>query len=166
MQNKTLAIISKFLFYIMLFTPITLFAESTFVYRWIDPVSGKVEYGAEPPENGVYEMVHIEHGPAPDPVLEKRFDTMNAEVDRYIQERKLQRQAKLQQAAEESIRTLDCQKAKDWLAKLESRPGPHILVVSPDGSGRRMTEEERQAKMAATQERINQLCTKVYLQRH
>ena len=154
------------MFYFIFLIPTIASAEHVFVYRWIDPVDGDVHYGSEPPENGVYEMVHTDAAPPPDPVLEERFDEMNTEVDQYLQERKRRHQAKLQQAAEEATKNLDCQRAKDWLAKLESRPGPHILLVSPDGSGRRMTEDERQARMISTKQRINQLCTEVHLQRN
>ena len=39
---------------------------------------------------------------------------------------------------------------RDWTVRLESRPGPRILLVDDDGNERRETEAERQVKLAGT----------------
>lgn len=134
------------------------FSEHVFVYRWIDPVDGDVHYAATAPDGAAYDMVAIQRAPPVDTQRQRELQIIDEQVNERIDARKQQRAKQRYDAAARVARQKSCTRLRDWLQKLESRPGPRLLLVDSDGNARRMTEDERQAKLADAQQRIKAEC--------
>jgi len=134
-------------------------ADNVLIYRWLDPVDGDIHYSESAPSDVPYEMVVVEPAPPPDPDMQKRLDEMEKIVDEGIKSRELRAEKQRQKAVEAAKRKLDCARVKDWLAKLESRPGPKLLIMDKTGQARRMTEEVRQQKLTEAKDQATALCT-------
>jgi len=135
-------------------------AESVFVYRWIDPVNSDVHYSEVAPNNVRYEMISIAiKSPSVDPEAQRRSAEMERYTDQRIETRTRRREAEKLAVAAASARKVDCTHALDWKARLKSRPGPKMLVIDAEGNARRMTEAERQKRLAAVRQQVSLLCT-------
>ena len=138
--------------------PLTALADHLIVYRWSDPVAGDVHYSAIAPEDQPFALIAIEHAPLTDIELQRRLAEMDERTDRRIDERKQRREAKRLDAALAAAREQDCVRLRDRQVTLESRPGRRFLVVDADGNPRRMTEDERQARLTTGRQQIAELC--------
>lgn len=130
-----------------------------FVYRWFDPVDNDVHYSEIAPQNLPYEMIAIANAPPVDLDVQRRLAEMDQHTDERIEARKQRREEVRLAAAAAAARKVDCARVRDWQARLESRPGPKILAIDAEGNARRMTEAERQEKLAAVRQQISTLCT-------
>lgn len=123
------------------------------VYRWVDE-HGQVHYGDHPPAG-----VQVEVVPPP---LPPRAGETQGQLQDYVRTLEVQEaeQAKEteQQRAEQALqaaRKADCEASRVRREQLEK---PRQLEYQPDGSARRLTEEERQARIAETDKRITDAC--------
>ena len=143
---------------VVLAVPATSLADHVFVYRWSDPLDGDVHYSAMAPEDQPFDIIVIEHAPPADVNLQRRLAEMDEHTDQRIDERKQRREAARLDAALAAARQQDCVRLRDRQVTLESRPGRRFLIVDADGSPRRMTEDERQDKLAAGRQQIAERC--------
>lgn len=134
------------------------FSEHVYVYRWTDPVDGDVHYAATAPDGVAYDMLAIQHAPPFDKERQRKFQSIEEQVNVRIEARKQQRAQQRYDAAAKVARKESCTRLRDWLTKLESRPGPKLLLVDADGGARRMTEDERQARLTDARQRIKAGC--------
>ncbi|MCQ2044754.1 protein of unknown function [Stutzerimonas kunmingensis] len=120
------------------------------VYKWVD-AQGVTHFGAQPPQGQQVETVNTVTAPAksttmPAPVIEDE-----TEVDQQSIDRKVKRQV----AEQEAERKRYCETMRTNLAQLQNNPR---VRVEEKGESRRITEEERQAKIAETRGKIAENC--------
>jgi len=120
------------------------------VYKWVD-AQGVTHFGAQPPQGQQVETVNTVTAPAksttmPAPVVEDE-----TEVDQQSIDRKVKRQV----AEQEAERKRYCETMRTNLAQLQNNPR---VRVEEKGETRRITEEERQAKIAETRGKIAEYC--------
>lgn len=133
-------------------------AAHVFVYRWVDPENQQVHYSDNIPPDTGYEMVAVENPPPRDPDAERRLETIDAETNRWASAQIRELRLQEQDAADAAARGLDCARARSWLEKLNLRPGPRLRLMESDGTARRMTEDERQDRIADVEQSISTLC--------
>lgn len=120
------------------------------VYKWVD-AQGVTHFGAQPPQGQQVETVNTVTAPAksttmPAPVVEDE-----TEVDQQSIDRKVKRQV----AEQETERKRYCETMRTNLAQLQNNPR---VRVEEKGETRRITEEERQARIAETRDKIAENC--------
>jgi len=135
--------------------------EHVYIYRWVDPVDGDVHYGERPPAHDAYDLLATESPPPPDTAAEQRRQAIEAQAAQGLIEERRRRAQRRQQAAEAAARRDECERLREWQARLESRPGSRLLVIESENTARRMTESERQQRLAAVRERIVAACEPV-----
>lgn len=134
------------------------FSEHEFVYRWTGPVDGDVHYAVTAPDDVAYDMHAIRHASPVDTQRQRELQIIDEQVNERTEARKQQRAKRRYDAATRVAREKSCTRLRVWLEKRESRPGPRILLVDDNGNARRMTEDERQAKLADAQQRLEAEC--------
>lgn len=120
------------------------------VYKWVD-AQGGTHFGAQPPQGQQVETVNTVTAPAksttmPAPVVEDE-----TEVDQQSIDRKVKRQV----AEQEAERKRYCETMRTNLAQLQNNPR---VRVEEKGETRRITEEERQARITETRDKIAENC--------
>ena len=120
------------------------------VYKWVD-AQGVTHFGAQPPQGQQVESVNTVTAPAkpaatPAPVAEDETEDDQQSIDRKV---------KRQVAEQEAERKRYCETMRTNLAQLQNNPR---VRVEEKGETRRITEEERQAKIAETRSKIDENC--------
>ncbi len=118
------------------------------VYKWTDK-DGGLHYSETPPANSKYEIVSPRYSaPLIPPTAAPKKDQPN--------DTKVSDQDKQQQAEITNVRFQNCLTVQKNLEGYES--AGRIRITSPDGIVQRLTEEERQAKIAEMQALIKKYC--------
>ena len=138
--------------------PQALNAEDKKLYRWVDPVDQSIHYSQTPPAGVTYENVEVKTAPSTGSDTQQRLQEMQKSVDEGIKSRELSTEKQKQQAAEAAKRKSDCERMRDRLSTLETRPGK-ILYEDKSGQMTRMTEEKRQQNIAKFKKQIEELCS-------
>ncbi|EMD98397.1 MULTISPECIES: DUF4124 domain-containing protein [Stutzerimonas stutzeri subgroup] len=120
------------------------------VYKWVD-AQGVTHFGAQPPQGQQVETVNTVTAPAkpaatPAPVAEDETEADQQSIDRKV---------KQQVAEQEAERKRYCETMRTNLAQLQNNPR---VRVEEKGETRRITEEERQARIAETRDKIAENC--------
>ncbi len=127
------------------------------IYKWVDQ-NGEIQYTQLPPPAGI-EVLEIRSAPPPadDPAAE------NAKLQQQVEaldERMEERQAATAQAElrakNKEIRRQNCINARKNLGELQQ--GGIKRYRLPDGSVLRLTEEDRQKRIAETETEITENC--------
>lgn len=125
------------------------------VYRWVD-AQGQVHYGDRPPPGTPARA--IQPAPAPAPGNAQAAQSMQDYL-RTIDERNAERSRAAEQKRDEQQREIarkaQCESSRARRLRLER---PRQLEYLPDGSARRLTEEERQARIQDVEKRIADAC--------
>jgi hypothetical protein len=123
------------------------------VFRWVDE-HGQVHYGDHPPA-GV--QVEVLPPPLPSGSGETQRQLQDYVRTLEVQEAGQAKEAERQRAEQalQGARKSDCEASRARRERLEK---PRQLEYQPDGSARRLTEEERQARIAETDKRITDVC--------
>ncbi|MDH3526154.1 MAG: DUF4124 domain-containing protein [Gammaproteobacteria bacterium] len=127
------------------------------IYKWVDE-SGTVQYTQTPPPGREAQELKPPPTPADDP--DEISDKLKEQVDAMDQRRteKHQGAADAQQWAEiQKIRRENCATARANLAKLQQ--GGNRAYRTPDGQVVRLTEEDRQQRIEATNRQIQENCS-------
>lgn len=98
------------------------------------------------------------HRPPVDTQRQRELQILDEQINERIEKRKQQREQRRYDAAARVARKKSCTHLRDWITKLESRPGPRILLLDADGNARRLTEDERQAQLADARQQIRAEC--------
>ncbi len=133
-------------------------AAQVVVYRWVDPESHQVHYSDTIPRATGYETVAIEDAPLRDAEAERRLAALQAETTRWASSQLRESRIQQQEEADSATRVLDCAKARSSLERLNLRPGRRLRLVESDGTARRMTEAERQERLADSEQSVSVLC--------
>lgn len=120
------------------------------VYKWVDE-NGNTHFGAQPPEGREATTINT-NVPQPKPAPMKpaaapaEEDTEQAEADKKVKKDVAKAEAELKEY---------CEQTRSNLAQLKNNP----RLKTHDGNEvKRMTEEERQAKIAEAEKNISEDC--------
>lgn len=120
------------------------------VYKWVD-AQGVTHFGAQPPQGQQVETVNTVVAPgkpvtAPAPATQQKSEPDQQSIDRKV---------KQQVAEQEAERKRYCETMRTNLAQLQNNPR---VRVEENGETRRITEEERQARITETRDKIAENC--------
>ncbi len=129
----------------------------------LQPVKGVTHFSAQPPEGQKANEVDVKtapqiNGSGSAPTYKMPNGAQQPSVSNDAQQQELDRRVKAQVREEQNKLKEQCDQARQNLAQL--RNNPRILVQSGRGETRRLSEEERQQRLADTQLSIEQNCGK------
>lgn len=119
------------------------------VYKWVD-AHGATHFGAQPPQGQPAEALSTATAPP-----KTAAAPITVEPTGETEQRQIDRQVKKQVAEQEAERQRYCTTLRTNLAQLQNNPR---VRVEENGDTRRLNEEERQAHISETQEKINDTC--------
>ncbi|MEE8321222.1 MAG: DUF4124 domain-containing protein [Gammaproteobacteria bacterium] len=134
----------------LIFTPITVAK----MYKWVD-AEGNTQYTQHPPPGDI-EAETIKPPPKVDTEgAVKQLETQKKKATDLREDRL--KAAGEKRKAEEDLALVkeNCRRAQGNLTNYQR---PRGLIAQPDGSRVRLTEEERQQKLAETRESIKEWC--------
>ena len=120
------------------------------VYKWVD-AQGVTHFGAQPPQGQQVETVNTVTAPARPAVTPEPIPQDESEADQNSIDRKVKQQV----AAQEAERKRYCETMRTNLAQLQNNPRVRVEV---NGETRRLTEEERQARISEARDKITENC--------
>lgn len=121
------------------------------IYKWLD-ANGLTHYSEEPPSTGKYEVIKSATPPPSSPA-----PTAAPAQAQPAKPAAPQPQANAPQSpAAQKQHAQNCLKAKQTLGILETRS--HILATDASGQQVRLTEEQRQAKIAEIKQKLAKYC--------
>jgi len=127
------------------------------VYKWQDE-QGITHFSDAPPPGRRFEIVPQPRLPPADPEAARRLEELLQSQKQAEEDQQKKKQEQMEAKEEEAARADTCRQAKERLTVLESRPGSRIKITEPDGTQRRLTEEERQTRLAEAQKQIADSC--------
>ncbi|AHL76640.1 glycosyltransferase [Stutzerimonas stutzeri] len=123
------------------------------VYKWVD-AQGVTHFGAQPPQGQSVETLNTAT-PPPRPAAATTATPEEPEPSGESEQRKIDRQVKQQVAEQETERQRYCTTLRTNLAQLQNNPR---VRMEEKGEMRRLNEEERQARISETQQKITDTC--------
>lgn len=129
-------------------------AMASQVYKWVD-AQGVTHFSAQPPQGQEATSINTavpaakraaSEAPKPAPTFESIADPEQAAIDEKV---------KQDVAAKEAERKKYCEDVRTNLAQLQNNPR---LRMEVDGEVRRLSEDERQARISETQKSIADNC--------
>lgn len=124
-------------------------------YKWVD-AQGHTNYSATPPPPGVEYSV-IAPPPLVDPAkMKEQIEKQKQFAEKYDKQRTAAGAEKKLMEEDRQAREQNCKLGRDRLASYE-RPG--VMLVQPDGSRIRATEEQRQEQIKLSQDIIDEFFT-------
>jgi len=127
------------------------------IYKWQDE-QGITHFSDAPPADGRFEIVPQPRLPPADPEAARRLEELLQSQKQAEEDQQMKKQEKMKAVEQQAALAETCRRAKERLAVLESRPGSRIKITEPDGTQRRLTEEERQTRLAEAQKQIADSC--------
>lgn len=127
------------------------------IYKWTD-TGGKIHYSETPPPDG-QQFNEINTAPVPqssDEADRQLQDTLKRQQESEKQE-DAEKNKEKEQAARQAKMDQFCDQARENLSKLENGMARRLAIVE-NGEVARMTEDERQAKIAEIQKTISKNC--------
>lgn len=121
------------------------------IYKWVD-AQGTTHFGAQPPAGQMAETLSRVAAP-PKPTTQPTAAEQDENPD--AQQRDIDRKVKQQVASQEAERKRYCETLRTNLAQLENNPR---VRVEENGEVRRVTEDERQERIAETRQKIGENC--------
>jgi len=121
------------------------------IYKWVD-AQGVTHFDAQPPAGQAATLVTPAIGNAPAPPPRPAVPASTPVGDQKAVDTKVKKQI----ADQEVARKAYCEKARTNLAQLENNPRVREEV---NGEQRRLTEEERQARLKETRKGIEENCS-------
>lgn len=122
------------------------------VFKWVD-AQGVTHFGAQPPMGQQAETVDTVTAPAK--ALASPAPAPQGESGTGADQQTIDRQVKQQVAAQEAERKRYCETMRTNLAQLQNNPR---VRVEEKGVTRRISEEERQARIGETRDKIAENC--------
>lgn len=128
-------------------------AMASQVYKWVD-AQGVTHFSAQPPQGQEATSVNTA-APPPKPTVaeEKPAPTFDSIAD--PEQAAIDEKVKKEVAAEQAKRKQYCEDVRTNLAQLQNNPR---LRMEIDGEVRRLSEDERQSRIAETQKSISANC--------
>lgn len=130
-------------------------AASGTVYRWVD-AQGQTHYGDSPPAGVQVQSIPLQLLPPGSGEAQRAIRDYVRTIEAREAERAKEAMQKRQQKKHEAARKAACKSSRALRTRLEK---PHLLEYQADGSARRLTEEERQARIQETEAYIVDVCS-------
>lgn len=125
-------------------------AMASQVYKWVD-AQGNTHFGSQPPQGQEATSINTVAAPpkpaTPAPAAPAAIDD--------AEQKALDDKVKAEVAAKEVERKKYCEEVRNNLAQLRNNPR---VMVEAEGETRRLTEEERQARIAESEKGIAENC--------
>lgn len=122
------------------------------IYKWVDS-QGNVHFGSQPPEGQQAAPVNPNiHQPK---LTAEQSAAKPTETSAESEQKAIDEKVKKEVAAQEAERKKYCESVRTNLAQLENNPR---VRVEENGEFRRITEEERQAKISESKKLIAENC--------
>lgn len=127
-------------------------------YKWVDE-HGVTHYSQTPPPDHSFAKLRPAPPPPTDPAqARQKIRALQERLDAEQNARSQKTEEEKAAAEAQARRDAFCKQAREQLKLYTNHPGPRLLVSNSDGSRRRLTEQERQARLKKTQDAINQHC--------
>ncbi|WP_339516128.1 DUF4124 domain-containing protein [Pseudomonas sp. RL_15y_Pfl2_60] len=128
-------------------------AMASQVYKWVD-AQGVTHFGAQPPQGQQSTEINTAvPTPSGKPAVEEPAPSFNDIAD--PEQAEIDKKVKQEVAAKEAERKQYCTDVRTSLAQIENNPRVRVEI---DGEVRRITEEERQQRIAETKKAISENC--------
>jgi len=127
------------------------------IYKWVDQ-NGETQYTQMPPPEGM-QVIEIRNAPPPadDPAAEKaRIEQETEALDERMKERQDAAAKDELRAKNREIRRQNCETAKHNLSALQK--GGNTRYRTSDGEVLRLTEEDRQKRIADAEKEMAEFC--------
>lgn len=121
------------------------------VYKWVDD-QGRTHFGSQPPEGQQATSINTAAPPAK-PATPPASLSTDSEADK--EQKAIDNKVKQDVAKQEAERKQFCQTVRTNLSQLQNNPR---LRAEVGGETRRLTEEERQARIAENEKAIRENC--------
>lgn len=121
------------------------------IYKWVD-AQGNVHFGSQPPEGQEASAVNPN---VSQPKLAPPPQPAKAESSAQIEQEKIDQKIKSDVAKREAERKKFCETVRTNLSQMENNPR---IRIEENGELRRLTEEERQARIAESKKAIEENC--------
>lgn len=121
------------------------------IYRWVDE-QGVTHFSAQPPRERAAETLRMAVPPTPPTAAPA---TPRAPQSAAEQQREIEQKVKREIAEAETERQRYCTTLRTQLVQLENNPR---VRVQDAGQVRRLTEEERQARILETRKKLTEDC--------
>ncbi|MET0126386.1 DUF4124 domain-containing protein [Pseudomonas caspiana] len=125
-------------------------AHAAQIYKWVDD-QGVTHFDAQPPAGRQTQQIEIQKPPA----APAASDASKASIEAQAEQREIDNAVKKKVAQQDARRDEDCKILRTNLAQLQNNPRVREQV---EGGLRRLTEDERQGRIAETQKAINDYC--------
>lgn len=130
------------------------------VYKWVDE-HGVTVYSQSPPPSGTAELSAPPPPPPPPPgAPDAARETLQGELERLDKARETREKAAADEEKrqkEQADRQAACESARKYQADLESRP--RVLLQEPDGSTRRLSDDELASMREEARKQVQELCS-------
>jgi hypothetical protein len=121
------------------------------IYKWVD-AQGVTHFDAQPPAGQQAQEINVQKPPPP----ASAPPTPESDVDGDAQQRSIDAKVKSQIKTQEARRAENCERLRTNLAQLQNNP--RVREETENGS-RRLTEEDRKARVEETQAAISEHCS-------
>jgi hypothetical protein len=138
---------------LVLGTALTAYAAGA--YKWIDK-DGEIHYTQLPPPDGQAERILSKPSGAGADSAQAAIDDLKARLDETQRQRKEEAAKQAAVKAEAETKAANCAKVRAQLTDLLTHS--RVKMIAEDGTATRLTEEERQAKMAEQQTYLEDNC--------
>ncbi|QEY57962.1 DUF4124 domain-containing protein [Pseudomonas sp. C27(2019)] len=127
------------------------------IYKWVD-AQGVTHFGSEPPSDRPAESVSTNSFQPPLPEKSAAQLAKEAEQQSSKTQAQIDREVRKQIAEETAALKKYCENVRHNLAQLENNPR---VLAEIDGKPTRLSEEERQARIAEMKQVILERCTNI-----
>ena len=126
------------------------------IYRWVDE-NGRTTYSQIRPADQESERIRPSGARAPsNEEAWQEVERIQKGLDESREKRKQAQETTRKQKEEAALKRRNCETARLNLERYQGDPGR--LLRQPDGSYVRLTQEERETRIAETREQIEQYC--------
>jgi hypothetical protein len=125
-------------------------AQAAQIYKWVDD-QGVTHFDAQPPAGRQTQQIDIQKPPTAPAASDNSKSAMEAEAE----QREINNAVKKKVAQQDARRAEDCKILRTNLAQLQNNPRVREQV---EGGLKRLSEDERQGRIAETQKAINDYC--------
>lgn len=123
--------------------------QAATIYKWVD-AQGVTHFDAQPPAGQQAQEVNVQKPPPP-----SSAPTSTEDLEGAAEQRSIDAKVKTQIREQDARRSENCAVLRTNLSQLQNNP--RVREATEDGS-RRLTEEQRRARIEETEKAINDNC--------
>ncbi len=127
------------------------------MYKWVDE-QGITHYSQTPPPSGKAQQIKPPPTPADSEAAVKRLEAQREEAQKQHEAKQQDAQESQKNASPQAIREESCRLARQNLGTLETNT--RVAIQGADGNVKRLSEEERQARLTEAKKQVEEYCDK------